>query len=83
MATKELSTALESYFKTLSRVGYSNYHDVTSLLVASCIEEILTGPMAVLVTTDDYRTLLKSLECIKGSCLLPFNTYQETIVNLG
>lgn len=66
-------TSLESYFKVLNSVGYFKSSGVNKLLVYAFIEELLTGPLRVFVSQDDYKTIQEALNCLYGTnCLIPY-----------
>lgn len=73
----ELYNALIRYFHTLEHTGYYPYTDVYSIIVLDIIEYILNGNMSYYVSDDDYRELSEALECIYGSCLIPYRDYLQ------
>lgn len=81
--TKETLEALNRYFTTLSAIGYKDYCSVTKLLIMSFLEELLTGYMAPLITEEDYHTIMNSINCLYGSCLIPYQLYERTVVNIN
>lgn len=75
----ELFDSLARYFKTLERLGYKSYREVYKLLVFVFVEELLEGPMSVMVTEADYRTISDALYTVYGSCLIPWPTYKRAV----
>lgn len=74
--TNVVSKGLNSYYDSLSVLGNRPQSDVDKLLVLSFLEEVLTEEMRFLITEKDYRTIEKALNCLYGSCLVPFPQYQ-------
>lgn len=48
-------------------------------LIVGFIDEILQSGMASFVTEDDYMSLDTLLNCMMGTCLMPFHEWQSTI----
>lgn len=76
--TNDVYESLNKYFFTLSRVGYKSYTEVNKLLALIFIEEMLHGPMSQFITEDDYRTITDSLDCLYGSCMIPYPNYKAS-----
>lgn len=81
--TDNLHTSLERYFTLLSKQGYINNSSVNKLIIMLFIEEILTGPMSLLITSEDYDYISKAITCLHGDCLMPYNLYESTVVNIN
>ena len=63
------------YFKTLSTLGYKNYKEVERLIILLFIEELLDN-MSEFITDEDYKEIIKGLECLYGStCLIDIPNY--------
>lgn len=77
--TKEVAGAVDRYMAVLSHIGYKPYCAVDKLLVYSFIEEILSRFSSV-VTEDDYNSMANVLNCLYGSCMIPFPYYVENTV---
>lgn len=77
--TKEVAGAIDRYMTILSHIGYKSYCAVDKLLVYSFIEEILSRFSSV-VTEDDYDSMAKVLNCLYGSCMIPFPYYVENTI---
>ena len=77
--TKEVAGAVDRYMFVLSHVGYKSYCAVDKLLVYSFIEEIL-NKFSTVVTEDDYNLMAKTLNCLYGSCMIPFPYYVESTI---
>lgn len=74
--TNDVYGSVNTYFNTLRQLGYKDYGSVYKLLAYTFIEELLTGPMRIYVTEDDYRAISKALNCLYGSnCLIPYPQY--------
>ena len=81
--TNKVFESLDRYFYILSKRGYNNYCEVNKLLIVSFIEELLTGAMASMVTEEDYDIVTKVINCLGGSCLMPYTLYEASIVNIN
>lgn len=75
--TNEVSNSLCNYFSLLSKTGYKPDVEVNSLLVFLFIEELLTGPIGEYITEEDYNNICKSLQCLYGSCMIPYPEYKN------
>lgn len=76
--TNEAFNAVDRYFKVLSHTGYKSQNEVNKLMVFLFIEEILNGPMSEFITPEDKSIIDNSLNCLYGSCMIPFpNTGNE------
>lgn len=65
-----------NYFNALTKYGYKNYQDTYKLLLLLFIDDLLTGPLSIYVTEEDYRIIDKALYCLYGSsCLIPYPEY--------
>lgn len=73
--SNEAYVALERYFNALSHIGYKSQEETEHLLIFLFIEEILTGPMSVFVTEQDYNAINNVLYCMYGSCTIPYPSY--------
>lgn len=74
----EVYNAITRYFSVLSHTGYKSYNEVYKLIVFSFIEELLYGPLSEFITEKDYNTIMRSLDCIYGSCMIPYPEYKRT-----
>lgn len=77
--TKEVAGAVDRYMSILSHVGYKSYCAVNKLLVYFFIEEILTK-FNTAVTEKDYNLIANVLNCLYGSCMIPFPYYVESTI---
>ena len=67
--------SITRYFKTLSTLGYKNYKEVDRLIILLFIEELLDN-MHDFITDEDYKEIMKGLECLYGStCLISIPNY--------
>lgn len=64
--------ALNNYFSLLSHTGYKSYNEVYKLLVLSFIEEMISGNMKEYITEEDYKYISSMMECLYGSCMIPY-----------
>lgn len=64
--------ALNNYFSLLSHTGYKSYSEVYKLLVLSFIEEMISGDMKEYITEEDYKYISSTIECLYGSCMIPY-----------
>lgn len=81
--SREAFEALKSYFNCLANVGYKPYIEVEQLLALLFIEEILTGPMSIMVTEENYNDINNALYCLYGSCMIPYPAYLEGLAELN
>lgn len=70
--TDKISESINKYFSILSHTGYKAYNEVDKLLVLIFLEEILCGPMSEFLTDEDYKDIYSSIECLYGSCMIPY-----------
>lgn len=77
--TEEAFVALQDYFNHLEKVGYMRYDNVFRLIVFLYIDEILHAYTLMNITEEDYNIINNTLQCLYGTCLLP---YPEFIKNL-
>lgn len=64
--------ALNNYFSLLSHTGYKSYNEVYKLLVLSFIEEMISSNMKEYITEEDYKYISSMMECLYGSCMIPY-----------
>lgn len=76
--TNDVYNSINSYFSVLSHTGYKSYKEVDKLIVYCFIEELLTGTMAFYITEDDYNNIMNAIECLYGTCLIPYPDYKES-----
>lgn len=78
---------INTYFNTLSVLGYKKYSDVKRLLVLLFINDLLRSSFSLYVDEDDYRVIDNVLYCLFGStCLIPypeFNVNTSLVLNLN
>lgn len=74
----EVFGSINNYFSALSHLGYKPYSEVNNLLVFSFIEEMLYGPLSIFITEEDYKHINKALECMYGSCMIPYPSYKKS-----
>lgn len=75
--TNDVSNSLNNYFEVISKTGYKPYSEVHKLLVYLFIEEILTGDMSLFITENDYKSIEGAVECLYGTCLIPYPDYRR------
>lgn len=76
MVTNEAYNAITSYFSILSHIGYKPDEDVNKLVVFIFIEEMLYGRLSEYITEEDYNIIIDSIECLYGSCMIPYPDYK-------
>lgn len=64
--------SLNNYFLLLSHTGYKSYSEVYKLIVLSFIEEMISGNMKEYITEEDYKYISSAMECLYGSCIIPY-----------
>ena len=69
-----LYQSLDNYFRILSHIGYKQYCAVDKLLIIYFIQEMIDG-VKDRITEEDYNTMAKVVECISGSCIIPYTQY--------
>ena len=70
---------LNRYFKLLQSVGGSHRAEPYRFLIAGFIDEMLNSGMAVFITENDYKCIDNLLNCLMGTCLMPFHEWQNTM----
>lgn len=72
--------SLNKLFNKLSITGYESYCAIDNLLIYSFIEDLLDA-YNTCITEEDYYYIRKALDCLYGSCLIPYPQYinQEKI----
>ena len=76
---EEYGDNLLKYFRLLNSVGGSHAVEPYRFLITGFIDEILQSGMASFVTEDDYQAIDTLLNCMMGTCLMPFHEWQNTI----
>lgn len=71
---EEVSNAINKYMFTLRQLGYKSYCSTNKLLVFTFIEELLSK-CNFIITEDDYNTMANAVNCLYGSCMIPFPNY--------
>lgn len=75
--THEVYNSVDRYFSVLTHSGYKSYAEVYNLIILTFIEEMLCGPMSEFITEEDYKYITGSLQCLYGSCMIPFPDYKK------
>lgn len=75
--TNEVYNAIGRYFSVLTHLGYKAYSEVDKLLVLSFIEELLDSELAFFMTEEDYNIIARAVECLYGSCMIPYPDYKR------
>ena len=76
---QEYKDNLMNYFALLFKVGGTHAIEPYRFLVAGFIDEMLTSGMATFITECDYQAIDKLLNCMMGTCLMPFHEWQNTV----
>lgn len=80
----EVWDSLQSYFNTLTNLGYKSYKDTYKLIVYDFLLEMVTGDLRFYITEEDYRKIEFALYCLYGSsCLIPYSQYTQCNTYLG
>lgn len=77
--TNDVYNSVNKYFSLLSHTGYKPYTEVNNLLLYCFIEELLTGPMSFFVTEEDYKSIMNTLDCLYGTCMIPYPDYKNSV----
>ena len=68
--------SLSHYFAALCKMGYYKQEDINKLLVLIYLNHILKDDYRGYVSSEDYATIEKALNCLYGtSCLIPYPDY--------
>ena len=77
--SKALENGFEKYYNTLVQLGSVDIKAVSSLIIASWINDVLEGKYDCLVDDEQYTLLSELYTCIEGSCLVPYQKYCRDI----
>ena len=77
--TDDVFASVERYYSTLNNTGYYPDKELFKLLAYIFIEEILYGELSVFVTDKDYNSINKALNCLYGTCMIPYPDYLKGI----
>lgn len=77
--SNEVFNSVNRYFSALSHTGYKPYSQVYDLLALTFIEELLCGPLSEYINEEDYLSISKALNCLQGSCMIPYPDYKKGI----
>lgn len=80
--TNEAYDAINRYFSLLKHTGYKPYSQVENLIIMTFIEEMLDGPLSQFITERDYNSIINSLYCLYGTCMIPFPDYKKAIAEV-
>ena len=70
--------SLSHYFAALCKMGYYKQEDINKLLVLIYLNHILKDDYRGYVSSEDYATIEKALNCLYGtSCLIPYPEYKK------
>lgn len=65
------------YFAHLSQFGTTNKTSQNSLLITLYIYQMLSGPLSVHITNEDFNTIERLLYCLNGeSCLIDYYKFK-------
>lgn len=73
---EEYGENLLGYFELLRNVGGSHRCEPYRFLIAGFIDEILNSGMSLFVTEEDYKCIDRLLNCVMGTCLMPFHKWK-------
>lgn len=74
--------SIDRYYNSLKVLGYKPQKDVNTLLVLSFVNKLLSWDTANFITDKDYQSIDRALNCIYGSCLVPFPEYRNCLSQL-
>lgn len=80
--TNETFDSLERYFSILRHTGYKPYNQVEKLIVMTFIEELLSGPLSWFITDEDYKSIVNSIYCLYGTCMIPYPDYKKAVAEV-
>lgn len=75
----DVFASVERYYNTLENTGYIPDKELFKLLAFIFIEEILYGELSQFVTERDYNSINKALNCLYGTCMVPYPDYLKGI----
>lgn len=75
----EYGDNLLKYFNLLSKTGGTHAVEPYRFLVVGYIDEVLNSGMSAFITEEDYMAIDRLLNCLMGTCLMPFHEWQNTI----
>ena len=77
MVTELTINSLNNYFNTLSKFGYTNYIDVSKVLILTFFEEILKGKYSTeIITKEDYNSIINAIYVIlEDRCIMDLPNY--------
>lgn len=81
--SKEAFEALRDYFNHLKKVGYLRYDTVYKLLTFLFIDKMLNGKYVFTLTEEDYKIMSEMLQCLYGTCLIPYSEYTKRLPFVG
>ena len=76
-------SALDSYFFHLKQTGYMRYDNVFKLLLLLHIRKMLSGEYEFEFDEKDYKLMSDTLECLYGTCLIPYDEYIKRLPFVG
>lgn len=77
--TDDVLDSITRYYNTLEHTGYIPDSQLCSLLMMVFIEEMLYGELGSFITEKDYKAIGRALNCISGTCLIPYPEYLRSI----
>lgn len=80
--TIEAYEALQSYFSHLSKTGYMRYDNVFRLLAFLFVDELIHSYNKVEISECDYVIIENFLQCLYGTCLLPYPEFLHNLPQL-
>lgn len=75
----DVFASVERYYNTLENTGYIPDKVVFKLLAFMFMEEILYGKLSGFITEKDYNSINKALDCLYGTCMIPFPDYKKGV----
>ena len=73
-----ISEALNKFYKTLSYTGNVPIKITTQLLLATFLRDFLEDYQG-LINEEDYNAISKVLDCMYGTCYMPYSSYNKML----
>ena len=73
-----ISEALNKFYKTLSYTGNVPTKITTQLLLATYLRDFLEDYQG-LINEEDYNAISKVLDCMYGTCYMPYSSYNKML----
>lgn len=78
-----LYDSLARYFNTLEAVGYVSYNKVKRLILLKFVYDFVYQDYRGKIKQEDYKAIDRMLDCLFGTCLIPYRDYAMGNLELG